>query len=99
MPCNLVLDGEETLVEEVSETKCLCDQLKIERIIFLVFLIKSFLLLIWFLLLSIKRETRLFFFTLEDESMLVKMFLNKQETHNTKKRVVELVSRDAQEEV
>lgn len=36
MPRNLILEGEETLVEEVSETKCPCDDLKIERIFFCV---------------------------------------------------------------
>jgi hypothetical protein len=42
----------------------------------------------------IEKEAILFFFTLEDENLIVKMFLNKQEVHNIEKRVVELNSRN-----
>lgn len=33
------------------------------------------------------------------ENLLVKMFLNKQEAHNTEERVVESTSKDTQEEL
>ncbi len=45
MSRNLILEGEETLVEEANETKCLCDEFKIEREFFSMFLIQSFLFL------------------------------------------------------
>jgi hypothetical protein len=99
MSYNLILEGEESLMEEVNEAKCLCDELKITKNLFFVFLSQTFLLLIWFLLLLIERKTILLFFTLEDESLIAKMFLNKQEAHNIKEKVVQMASRDTQEEV
>jgi hypothetical protein len=35
-PCNLIMEGEETLGEEVSEAKCLCDEFKIAKHFFCV---------------------------------------------------------------
>jgi hypothetical protein len=40
--------------------------------------------------LVIERKTILFFFTLEDESLIVKIFLNKQEVHNIEEGVMEM---------
>jgi hypothetical protein len=46
MSYNLILEGEESLMEEVNEAKCLCDELKITKNLFFVFLSQTFLLLI-----------------------------------------------------
>ncbi len=35
MPCNLIMEGEETLKEEASEAKCMCDEFKIAKHFFL----------------------------------------------------------------
>jgi hypothetical protein len=97
---NFVLDGEESLMEEVSEAICLNYDLKIVQIIFYVkFFIQNFLLMIWFFILVVKRNHNIFIFIWRWEPNSDEMFLNKQEAHNTKKIVVELASRDAQEEV
>jgi hypothetical protein len=96
-PCNLIMEGEETLGEEVSEEKCLCDELMIAKHFLCV--LDSIFSIIDMILSFINRETKLFFFRLEDESLLVKMLLNKQEAHNIKERVVGSASKDGQEEV
>jgi hypothetical protein len=46
-PCNFIVDGEESLVEEVSEAICLSYELKVvQKIFYFEFSIPTFLLMI-----------------------------------------------------
>jgi hypothetical protein len=58
----------------------------VQRIFYSKFSIQTFLLMIWFLLLVVERKTRIYLFTLVDESLIVRKcsWINKK--HTTLKR-------------
>lgn len=69
-----------------------------QRIFYLEFM-QSFLLVILFLVLVVERETRIQLFALVDKSLIARKCSWINRKHTTLKKVVDSVSKDAQEEV
>jgi hypothetical protein len=71
----------------VSEAICLSYEVKIVEIIFYSkFFIQSFLLMIWFFVLVIEKETKIYIFALVNESLITKKHFWINRKHTTLKR-------------